>query len=111
MRYHPCTIISDTSTYDPGIMHLPSPTPSQRHDLRQQLQGEAAGGDLVRGRELVRQEEEEVSEQEVAREENRLRSEVKSVQRDGNLNLQQLGSILQNSRGQSGAILSVNFKL
>ena len=96
IRYHPCTLISDTDIYDPGIMRIPSPSSSQRHDMKKGSGGH--GNKKEPGNHGDVEEEEEICEQV---EESRLRCEVRNVKKErGNFNIQQIGSILKNSGGK-----------
>ena len=65
------------------------------HRVREGEWGEGGSREVEGRRQLVRQEEEG----EVEREETRLRSEVRNKRKEGNLNLQQIGTILQGSEG------------
>ena len=59
-------------------------------------------GRITPGEEVGRNVKEEDLGEDIEREEDRLRSEVRNISKKGNLNLQQVGSILQGSEGLYG---------
>ena len=64
-------------------------------------------GKITPGEEVGRNVKEEDLGEDIEREEDRLRSEVRNISKKGNLNLQQVGSILQGSEGLYGLIYKI----